>query len=121
MKQATPKNIDTVIEGHAANAKAPEVAAALKAVLAKLEEKQKLSQHRSRFLSTLEALAAFEEQLKATETFETNLCRVSFKAGQYSREDLFSISATPILLDCVEFLTARIKSRIVEIETELVK
>lgn len=94
---------------------------ALQAKLRELEELKKLSDHRRRFIETLDQLNDFDNKLREVETFETNLCKVSFRAGAYSREDLFSISATPVLIDCVDFLRERIQGKVSEIEAALIR
>lgn len=94
---------------------------ALQATLRDLEYKQRLNRHRSKFIGTIDQLESFKEKLQQTEDFETNICRLSFSEGSYNRTDLFSISATPVLLDCIEYLCDRIRQKVADIEAELIK
>lgn len=89
--------------------------------LKELAEKQKLNDARSKFLEALDSLENVQNNLDSETEFETRLCRLTFSTGEYSREEICKLSNTKIIRDFIDFIKGRIKIKISEIETELIK
>lgn len=96
--------------------------AELQKKLQELEAKQKLNRNRSKFIETLDKLAEFEEKLCVEDAFETSLFRIKFcSVENYRENDLFSVSNTSVLLDLIAFMRERIKSKVADLEQQLLK
>ena len=96
--------------------------AELQKKLQELEAKQKLNRNRSKFIETLDKLAEFEEKLNVDDSFETSLFRIKFcSVENYRENDLFSVSNTSVLLDLIAFMRERIKSKVADLEQQLLK
>lgn len=108
----TPEELQKEIQQHTEE---------LQKCLQELQRKQKLSEHRTVFIHTLDQLASAEARLNEEEGFESNQVKVKFlDLSNYRDNEVFSIGNKSIILDFITFTREKIKSRIAEIEKQLV-
>ncbi|MDR2065439.1 MAG: hypothetical protein LBP85_07015 [Prevotellaceae bacterium] len=94
--------------------------------LKELNYKKKLADHREIFIGTDRNLQEFQKELKEQEkagTFETQTARITFKGKSkdgYREDEIFAISNVSLIVKFIEFLRQEIKTKINEIETELI-
>ncbi|MDR1553360.1 MAG: hypothetical protein LBS69_07860 [Prevotellaceae bacterium] len=94
--------------------------------LKELNYKKKLADHREIFLQTDANLKEFQKDLTAqckAGAFEAQTARITFKGrgkDNYRDEDIFSISNVGLIVKFIDFLRQEIKTKINEIETELI-
>lgn len=97
--------------------------AALQAALKELQHKKELSDHRTRFIKTLDQLDAAEAQLNETDEFEAPNCKICFetKADGYRWDTAFSIGNAELQTEFIKFIRAKIRAKVESIEAELIK
>ncbi len=93
--------------------------AELQRCLADLERKKKLSSDRSAFMAALDDLDAAEKRLGDDDSFDSPHYKLRFSQG-YSSSDVFTLSNRFVLLEFIGFMRDRIKSKISEIEMQLI-
>ena len=93
--------------------------AELQKCLADLERKKKLSNDRSAFMSALDDLDAAETKLGDEDSFDSPHYKLRFSQG-YSNSDVFTLSNRFVLLEFINFMRGRIKTKISEIEMQLI-
>lgn len=96
----------------------------LQAALTDLTRKKELNDHRTRFLKTLDDLAAAEEQLNQEDEFNSNdVCKIVFqgKPDGYRWETIFSIGNADLQREFITFIRKKIRAKVDEIEAELIK
>lgn len=93
--------------------------AELQKCLADLERKKKLSNDRSAFMSALDDLDAAETKLGDEDSFDSPHYKLRFSQG-YSSSDVFTLSNRFVLLEFINFMRGRIKTKISEIEMQLI-
>ena len=93
--------------------------AELQKCLADLERKKKLSNDRSAFMSALDDLDAAEIKLGDEDSFDSPHYKLRFSQG-YSSSDVFTLSNRFVLLEFINFMRGRIKTKISEIEMQLI-
>lgn len=93
--------------------------AELQKCLAELERKKKLSSDRSAFMSALDDLDTAEKRLGEDDSFDSPQYKLRFSQG-YSSGDVFTLSNRFVLVEFIGFMRGRIKSKISEIETQLI-
>ena len=93
--------------------------AELQRCLADLERKKKLSSDRSAFMAALDDLDAAEKRLGDDDSFDSPHYKLRFSQG-YSSSDVFTLSNRFVLLEFIGFMRDRIKSKISEIELQLI-
>lgn len=102
-----------------------EKTAALQEALRDLNRKKELSDHRSRFLATLEELSAVEEELNKEDGFTATSCKLVFSSttgGRYGNGDnICSIGQAALIREFVKFIREKIKIKVESIEAELVR
>ena len=94
--------------------------AELQKCLADLERKKKLSNDRSAFMSALDDLDAAEKRLGDEDSFDSPHYKLRFSQGYGSSSDVFALSNRFVLLEFIGFMRGRIKSKISEIEMQLI-
>ncbi|MBQ7665028.1 MAG: hypothetical protein IJS43_07400 [Bacteroidaceae bacterium] len=97
--------------------------AALQAALKELQHKKELSDHRTRFIKTLDQLDAAEAQLNETDDFEAPNSKICFetKPDGYRWDTAFSIGNVELQKEFIKFIRAKIRTKVDEIEAELIK
>lgn len=93
--------------------------AELQKCLADLERKKKLSSDRSAFMSALDDLDAAEAKLGEEDGFNSPNYKLKFSGG-YGSGEIFALSNRFVLLEFIGFMRGRIKSKIAEIEMQLI-
>ena len=93
----------------------------LQKCLADLTRKKSLSDNRTKFIEAIDNLNEAKKNLQEQTDFETNVYRLTFKAGSYNSDEIFKISNRFILLQFVDFITEKINQKISEIELDLIK
>lgn len=96
---------------------------ALQAALTELAHKKELNDHRTRFLKTLDQLQAAEDQLNETDDFEAPSSKICFetKPDGYRWDTAFSIGNVELQKEFIKFIRAKIRAKVEQIETELIK
>ena len=97
---------------------------ALQAALTELTRKKELSDHRDKFLKTLDQLTATEQQLNEADDFDGNEpCKIAFqgKPDGYRWETIFSIGNTELQREFITFIRKKIRAKVEDIEAELIK
>ncbi len=93
----------------------------LQKCLQELQRKQKLSEHRTLFLTVLDQLEDSEKRVNEEEGFDSKTVKVKFiDFANYRDTEIFSIGNKSIILDFITFTREKIKARIQEIEKQLV-
>ena len=93
--------------------------AELQKCLADLERKKKLSNDRSAFMSALDDLDAAEAKLGEEDGFNSPNYKLKFSGG-YGSGEIFALSNRFVLLEFIGFMRGRIKTKISEIEMQLI-
>ena len=93
--------------------------AELQKCLADLERKKKLSNDRSAFMSALDDLDAAEAKLGEEDGFNSPNYKLKFSTG-YGSGEIFALSNHFVLLEFIGFMRGRIKTKISEIEMQLI-
>lgn len=93
--------------------------AELQKCLEVLERKKKLSNDRTAFMSALDDLDEAENKIGEEDGFNTPNYKLRF-TGSYGSSEIFSLSNRFILLEFIDFMRGRIKSKISEIELQLI-
>ena len=93
----------------------------LQKCLADLTRKKSLSDNRTKFIEAIDNLNEAKKNLQEQTDFETNVYRLTFKAGSYNSDEIFKISNQFVLLQFVDFITEKINQKISEIELDLIK
>ena len=93
--------------------------AELQRCLADLERKKKLSSDRTAFMSALDDLDAAETKLGEEDGFNSPNYKLKFTGG-YGSGEIFALSNRFVLLEFIGFMRGRIKSKISEIEMQLI-
>ena len=93
--------------------------AELQKCLADLERKKKLSNDRSAFMSALDDLAAAEAKLGEEAGFNSPNYKLKFSGG-YGSGEIFALSNRFVLVEFIGFMRGRIKTKISEIEMQLI-
>ena len=93
--------------------------AELQKCLADLERKKKLSSDRSAFMSALDDLDVAETKLDEEDGFNSPNYKLKFSAG-YGSGEIFALSNRFVLLEFIGFMRGRIKTKISEIEMQLI-
>ena len=109
-KKQTPEELQAEIDRKTAE---------LQKCLADLERKKKLSNDRSAFISALDDLDAAETKLGDEDSFDSPHYKLRFSQG-YSSSDVFTLSNRFVLLEFINFMRGRIKTKISEIEMLLI-
>ncbi|MBR7028307.1 MAG: hypothetical protein IKI05_02725 [Bacteroidaceae bacterium] len=96
---------------------------ALQAALIELAHKKELNDHRTRFLKTLAQLQAAEDQLNETDDFEAPSSKICFetKPDGYRWDTAFSIGNVELQKEFIQFIRAKIRAKVEQIEAELIK
>ncbi|MBR4552406.1 MAG: hypothetical protein IKO20_01620 [Bacteroidaceae bacterium] len=96
---------------------------ALQAALTELAHKKELNDHRTRFLKTLDQLQAAEDQLNETDDFEAPSSKICFetKPDGYRWDTAFSIGNVELQKEFIQFIRAKIRAKVEQIEAELIK
>ena len=93
--------------------------AELQKCLADLERKKKLSNDRSAFMSALDDLDAAEAKLGEEDGFNSPNYKLKFSGG-YGSGEIFALSNRFVLVEFIGFMRGRIKTKISEIEMQLI-
>ena len=93
--------------------------AELQKCLEDLERKKKLSNDRSAFMSALDDLDAAESKLGEEDGFNSPNYKLKFSGG-YGSGEIFALSNRFVLVEFIGFMRGRIKTKISEIETQLI-
>lgn len=109
MKQ-TPEEIQAEIDRNTAE---------LQKCLEDLERKKKLSNDRSAFMSALDDLDAAETKLSEEDGFNSPNYKLKFTGG-YGSGEIFALSNRFVLVEFIGFMRGRIKTKISEIEMQLI-
>lgn len=102
-----------------------EMQAKINAELSRLKEQQERAVKRETLVNCQLQMKSFSEKLAQTENFEADFCRLSFQTlgEEYSRQsfkDSFLISNPAIIRKFCDILAEEVKTKIKEIETELI-
>lgn len=93
----------------------------LQKCLQDLQRKQELSTHRTVFIETLDKLAEAEKRLNEEEEFDSRQIKVKFVDNyNYRDTEVFTIGNKSIIKDFIAFTREKIKTRIVDIEQQLI-
>ena len=84
-----------------------------------LERKKKLSSDRTAFMGALDDLDAAETKLGEEDGFNSPNYKLKFSGG-YGSGEIFALSNRFVLLEFIGFMRDRIKSKISEIEMQLI-
>ena len=109
-KKQTPEEIQAEIDRKTAE---------LQKCLEDLERKKKLSSDRSAFMSALDDLDAAETKLGEEDGFNSPNYKLKFTGG-YGSGEIFALSNRFVLVEFIGFMRGRIKTKISEIETQLI-
>ena len=109
-KQQTAEELQAEIERKTAE---------LQKCLADLERKKKLSNDRSAFMSALDDLDAAEAKLGEEDGFNSPNYKLKFSGG-YGSGEIFALSNRFVLVEFIGFMRGRIKTKISEIEMQLI-
>ena len=93
--------------------------AELQKCLEDLERKKKLSSDRTAFMGALDDLDAAETKLVEEDGFNSPNYKLKFSGG-YGSGEIFALSNRFVLLEFIGFMRDRIKSKISEIEMQLI-
>ncbi len=93
--------------------------AELQKCLEDLERKKKLSSDRTAFMGALDDLDAAETKLGEEDGFNSPNYKLKFSGG-YGSGEIFALSNRFVLLEFIGFMRDRIKSKISEIEMQLI-
>ena len=95
----------------------------LQAALTDLARKKELNDNRTKFLSTLENLAAAEEKLNNADEFGSEPCKIAFqgKPDGYRWDTIFTIGNAELQKEFIKFIREKIRAKVDEIEAELIK
>lgn len=93
--------------------------AELQKCLEDLERKKKLSNDRTAFMGALDDLDAAETKLGEEDGFNSPNYKLKFSGG-YGSGEIFALSNRFVLLEFIGFMRDRIKSKISEIEMQLI-
>lgn len=93
----------------------------LQKCLEELERKKQLSNNRTAFILALDQLEEAGKKLNERTDFETNLYRLRFidVSASYSGNEIFAISNSFVLTEFIDFMKAKIKEKVQEIEALL--
>lgn len=109
-KKQTPEEIQAEIDRKTAE---------LQKCLEDLERKKKLSNDRSAFMSALDDLDAAESKLGEEDGFNSPNYKLKFSGG-YGSGEIFALSNRFVLVEFIGFMRGRIKTKISEIEMQLI-
>ena len=93
--------------------------AELQKCLEDLERKKKLSSDRTAFMGALDDLDAAETKLGEEDGFNSPNYKLKFSGG-YGSGEIFALSNRFVLLEFIGFMRGRIKTKISEIEMQLI-
>lgn len=93
----------------------------LQAMLQRLERLQDLNKRRTRFIATLDLLEDARTKLEEEDGFDASGFSIAFQRGQYTSDKLFSIGNRELILEFIDFLTAKIKDKVETLEAQIIK
>ena len=105
-----------------------EMQARLNAEIERVNHKNALTKKRKNFVNCLESLTEYTKKLQDETEFETTNGKITFQLvgaenfnSRNRYDDSFSITNTALIIKFSEFLVDEIKTKIAELETEILK